>query len=82
MKTEKQNPGWKKGNIMLNMNIKKIAVVLAAVLALGTLTACGAGSGPDSSSSDGTIELTNVSYDPTRELYAAYNEIFVQHYEE
>lgn len=61
MKTEKQNPGWKKGNIMLNMNIRKIAVVLAAVLALGTLTACGAGSGPDSSSSGGTIELTNVS---------------------
>ena len=82
MKTEKQNPGWKKGNIMLNMNIRKNAVVLAAVLALGTLTACSAGSGPDSSSSDGTIELTNVSYDPTRELYAAYNEIFVQHYEE
>ena len=82
MKTEKQNPGWKKGNIMLNMNIRKIAVVLAAVLALGTLTACGAGSGPDSSSSGGTIELTNVSYDPTRELYAAYNEIFKQHYEE
>ena len=67
---------------MLNMNIKKIAVVLAAVLALGTLTACGAGSGPDSSSSGGTIELTNVSYDPPRELYAAYNEIFEQHYEE
>ena len=64
---------------MLNMNIRKIAVVLAAVLALGTLTACGAGSGPDSSSSGGTIELTNVSYDPTRELYAAYNEIFEQH---
>ena len=82
MKTEKQNPGWKKGNIMLNMNIGKIAVALAAVLALGTLTACGAGSGPDSSSSGGTIELTNVSYDPTRELYAAYNEIFEQHYEE
>ena len=80
IKTEKQNPGLKKGNIMLNMNIRKNAVVLAAVLALGTLTACSAGSGPDSSSSGGTIELTNVSYDPTRELYAAYNEIFEQHY--
>lgn len=67
---------------MLNMNIRKNAVVLAAVLALGTLNACGAGSGSDSSSSGGTIELTNVSYDPTRELYAAYNEIFEQHYEE
>ena len=28
-----------------------------------------------------TIELTNVSYDPTRELYAAYNELFQEHYE-
>jgi sulfate transport system substrate-binding protein len=67
---------------MLNMNIRKIAVVLVALLALDTLTACGSGSGTDSSSQGGTIELTNVSYDPTRELYAAYNEIFEQHYEE
>ena len=29
-----------------------------------------------------TIELTNVSYDPTRELYAAYNKIFEPYYEE
>lgn len=28
------------------------------------------------------IELTNVSYDPTRELYAAYNQIFEPYYEE
>lgn len=27
------------------------------------------------------IELTNVSYDPTRELYAAYNKLFEAHYE-
>lgn len=30
----------------------------------------------------GEIELTNVSYDPTRELYAAYNEVFEPYYEE
>lgn len=28
------------------------------------------------------IELTNVSYDPTRELYVAYNELFTEYYEE
>ena len=56
--------------------------LLVALLALDTLTACGSGSGTDSSSQGGTIELTNVSYDPTRELYAAYNKIFEQHYEE
>jgi len=34
------------------------------------------------SGSKETVELTNVSYDPTRELYAAYNELFQTHYEE
>ena len=29
-----------------------------------------------------TIELTNVSYDPTRELYASYNKLFEEQYEE
>lgn len=61
---------------MLNMNIRKIAVVLVALLALDTLTACGSGSGTDSSSQGGTIELTNVSYDPTRELYALTSYVF------
>ncbi len=28
------------------------------------------------------MEITNVSYDPTRELYAAYNEIFIPYYKE
>ena len=63
-----------------------------------SLTACGSNSGSSSASAssgatavssaeDGKkdkekIELTNVSYDPTRELYAAYNEVFAKHYEE
>lgn len=54
-----------------------IAVLLAATLTGGALTGCGA-----SSSSDGTVTITNVSYDPTRELYAAYNEIFAEHWKE
>lgn len=28
------------------------------------------------------VEITNVSYDPTRELYAAYNELFTEHWKE
>lgn len=28
------------------------------------------------------VEITNVSYDPTRELYAAYNELFAEHWKE
>lgn len=29
-----------------------------------------------------TLELLNVSYDPTRELYEKYNEIFIKHFRE
>ena len=63
------------------MKKKKIAgLVLAASLMATTLVGCGGestsnakGTDSDSSESGKTIELTNVSYDPTRELYAAYD---------
>jgi len=51
-------------------------VVMMAVIALAT--ACGGGSGKN----DGTLELLNVSYDPTRELYEAYNKAFVRYWKE
>ena len=64
----------------MKFNGKRLgALILSTALILTALTGCGASS---SGSSGGTIELTNVSYDPTRELYAAYNEIFEPHYEE
>ncbi|MBO4395725.1 MAG: sulfate ABC transporter substrate-binding protein [Eubacterium sp.] len=60
------------------MKAKKLmAAVLATVLAVG-MTACGEESG----SNGGGQKITNVSYDPTRELYAEYNEAFVKHYKE
>lgn len=31
---------------------------------------------------DGTVTFTNVSYDPTREFYEAYNKMFAEHYKE
>ncbi len=34
----------------------------------------------ESSSGGKTITLTNVSYDPTRELYEAYNKLFAKHW--
>lgn len=43
---------------------------------MGTLSSCGG----SSSGSSPSFSLTNVSYDPTRELYQAYNELFAQHY--
>ena len=75
---------FRKKVFIMKHKTKIISAVLLAALALGTLTACGSGSesvsnsdsgsvsnsdsGSASGSSGGTIELTNVSYAPTREL--------------
>ena len=37
-------------------------------------------SGSSGASSESSLKLSNVSYDPTRELYAAYNKLFAEHY--
>jgi sulfate transport system substrate-binding protein len=55
------------------MKKRFIGILLTVILAAGVLTGCG---------SDGTITLTNVSYDPTRELYQSYNELFKEHWKE
>ncbi len=69
------------------------ALLLTLALSL-SLTACGSGSAggsgaassnPDSGSQNTQtdlppVEITNVSYDPTRELYAAYSELFAAHW--
>lgn len=57
-----------------------LSLSLAAVL-IGSLSACGSSSSEESASSE-ALTITNVSYDPTRELYQAYNEAFVAHYQE
>ncbi len=64
------------------MKKRAITLMLSISVAAATLfTGCGGGSGdPDSGkeeSSGGAVELLNVSYDPTREFYAAYNEMFI-----
>ena len=46
---------------------KKLMLGLLAFALL--LTGCG-------KQVDGTIRITNVSYDPTREFYEAYNQMF------
>jgi sulfate transport system substrate-binding protein len=58
---------------------RTLALTLAGVLAIGSFTACGSKS---NSSDSKSVEITNVSYDPTRELYAAYNELFASYYKE
>ncbi|MCD8323843.1 MAG: sulfate ABC transporter substrate-binding protein [Clostridiales bacterium] len=71
-----------------NLWRKGIALSAAIVLVAGSLTACGSSSGSsdDGSAADAAdgdvITITNVSYDPTREFYAAYNELFTAYYEE
>lgn len=51
-----------------------------AVLLAGGITGCG--SKAESSAGEGTVELLNVSYDPTREFYVEYNKIFSEYWKE
>ena len=84
-----KNRYWKiMGHIKLNDSIvsglcirrRATALALATVLCAGALAGCG-GKDKDGKAGDGEkITITNVSYDPTRELYAEYNEIFAEHY--
>lgn len=75
MKKVEANTGGKRANVCSK------AAVLAAVFMLGGLTGCG-GEPAAVSDGGGTIELLNVSYDPTREFYAAYNEMFSEYWKE
>lgn len=59
---------------------KGISLIMSLVLLGGMLTGCGGESGNDSGSE--TITMTNVSYDPTRELYEQYNKLFADYYKE
>ncbi len=67
------------------MKKKLLSLLLATTMLTGTvLTGCSGGGDASSGSGDkgGAIEITNVSYDPTRELYAAYNEMFIEHWKQ
>lgn len=60
---------------------KITTVILAAVMmCCAVTTGCGNGSG--NVKEDGAVEILNVSYDPTRELYAAYNELFCEYWKQ
>jgi sulfate transport system substrate-binding protein len=77
-----------------HMKKKAIALLTSLTLVLGALTGCGStstsASNADSSNTlsgsvttsdySQPVEITNVSYDPTRELYAAYNELFAAYW--
>lgn len=71
-----------------NKFCKTAIVTVAAALAFSSLAGCGgkdkgANDSETSGSGDGDkITITNVSYDPTRELYEEYNKIFAEYYKE
>lgn len=64
---------------------KAVATALTVMTIAGTLTSltgCGIGKAADDVDYSKSVEITNVSYDPTRELYASYNELFAKHWKE
>lgn len=60
---------------------KNTGIKLLAVLIIGVFILSAAGCGR-SAQGDKTLELSNVSYDPTRELYAEVNPAFAAYYKE
>ena len=69
------------------MKRKNIVLLgLAAVLGVTTLFGCGSASDTtnekENTESADSVSITNVSYDPTRELYEHYNKLFVKHWKE
>ena len=70
------------------MKKRVLSIILIGILTISLLSGCGNNSGTANAATlteaekASPIELTNVSYDPTRELYAAYNKIFESYYEE
>lgn len=62
-----------------------LAIGIIAVIVVTSLSACGSNqsdSNTESSNNGKSISITNVSYDPTRELYEQYNKAFAKHWKE
>ncbi|WP_141432482.1 sulfate ABC transporter substrate-binding protein [Bacillus sp. 03113] len=69
--------------------MKKWIVIISFILIIGALAGCGANTKTEKESKDTAassnkepIELLNVSYDPTRELYQEFNTDFAKHWKE
>lgn len=55
---------------------KTAALAVTSALLVSSLTGC------QKAQEESKITITNVSYDPTRELYQEYNQVFAEHYKE
>jgi sulfate/thiosulfate transport system substrate-binding protein len=60
--------------------LARTAALAAGLLVLAALLSCGSGGGSGSAGA-GRITLRNVSYDPTRELYAEFNAAFARYWQ-
>ena len=63
------------------MKKRKTAITLLLIGTFLTAAVFG-GCGKEGKQENGKVKITNVSYDPTRELYAEYNEAFKDYYKE
>ncbi len=61
---------------------RAISVSLFTMLLALTLTLSGCGKGENKDGGKPGIELLNVSYDPTRELFREFNDAFAKHWKE
>ena len=59
------------------MKKKIFSILLTSILTVTVLAGCGNSA---DTSTEKSVTITNVSYDPTRELYSAYNELFAEHW--
>lgn len=60
---------------------KVMAFVAVSIMIMSVTGGCEAAK-EDSTGDGDVMQMTNVSYDPTRELYANYNEVFKDHWKE
>lgn len=66
-----------------NHRNRNASLILLGVYTFSAMICTGCGdSSISSSKGESDFELLNVSYDPTREFYAKYNELFSAHWEE
>lgn len=62
------------------MNLGRPITFALLLLAACSFAGCGASTASSTSGGKPVVKLTNVSYDPTRELYADFNKEFAQHW--
>ena len=67
---------------MKNKSVKKILASVLALSVIGVSALTFAGCQKADTSNDSKVKITNVSYDPTRELYESYNKAFAKHWKE